>query len=229
MVSLTISMEDVTMRQYYTIPTNRHVAICGMTRSGKSFLCEQYLAKYDYVVKLDTKNETMERRRKNEPLWADLKENVDFTVCTSFEDLDNIDTNKIIYVPSFEEQNEETYNKFFRWIYDRENTIVWIDELMSIGTANSYPIELKRLMIMGNSKNVACWCCTQRPSGIPNIVLANVTFIFVFNLNLPDDRKKLVQISGCTEIMEMPKGHNFWFYRMGDESATKARLVPKGG
>ena len=209
------------------IPTDRHVAVCGMTRTGKSFLCETYLAGYKYVVKLDTKHETDERLRKKESPWHGVSED-DFTITNTFSGIDDIDTDKIIYQVPFEEQTTESYDRFFRWIYERENTIVWIDELMSLGNAASYPRELHRLMIMGNSKNVSCWCCTQRPSGIPTIVLANCTYIFCFNLNLPADRKKMVEMSGCIEMMDLPKGHNFWYYRVGDEDCIKACLTKKG-
>lgn len=207
------------------IPTDRHVLIAGMTRSGKSFLCEEYLARYKYVVKFDTKHEVDERRRKGEPIWSFLKEGKDFTVSNEYEKLDNIDTDKIIYAPKFEECNSDYYNRFFKWVYDRENTIVWVDELMSFTSAMSYPEELKRLMIMGNSKNVSAWCCTQRPSGIPTIVTANVSYIFCFNLNMPADRKKMADITGCEELNRMPGGHNFWYYGIGDEKASKCVLI----
>lgn len=214
----------MTSRNFY-LPTDRHVLIAGMTRSGKSFLCEEYLARYRYVVKFDTKHEVDERRKKREGIWSTLVENKDFTVTNHYEELEGIETDKIIYAPSFDEMEDDIYNEFFRWIYERENTILWIDELMSFTTANSYPSELKRLMIMGNSKNIAVWNCTQRPSGIPSIVTANVSYIFCFNLNLPNDRKKLVDITGCQEMLQMPGGHNFWYYGMGDTKAVKAVLV----
>lgn len=187
-------------------------------------MCEEYLARYKYVVKLDTKDEVSERRRKKQNIWSHLREGEDFTVCDTYADLDDIKTDKIIYCPKFEEMNIDTYNMFFKWIYDRQNTIVWIDELMSFTTAQSYPEELKRLMIMGNSKNVSAWCCTQRPSGIPSIVTANSTYIFCFNLNMYTDRQKMYQITGCEEMLEMPKDHNFWYYSLGDDHAVKAVL-----
>lgn len=209
----------------FCLPTDRHVLVAGMTRSGKSFLCEEYLARYKYVVKFDTKHEVDERREKNKNIWSELKENEDFTVCYHLSGLDEIKTDKIIYAPAFEEMNEDVYNEFFRWVYERENTMLWVDELMSFTSANSYPLELKRLMIMGNSKNIGVWACTQRPSGIPSIVTANVSYIFCFNLNLPADRKKIVDITGCPEMLEMPGKHNFWYYGLGDTKAVKAVIV----
>lgn len=207
-----------------SIPTDKHVLVSGMTGSGKSFLAENYLRGYDYVVKLDTKNETGERYRDGKSPWDGLTEGRDFTVCYDLEQLDEVETKKIIYVPSFDEQNEDTYNAFFRWCFLRENTLIWIDELMSVGSVQRYPRELGRIMQQGRSKNVGVWACTQRPSGIPAIVPANASYFFTFNLTLPQDRKKLVETTGMIELYDRPGGYNFWYYRVGDEHPVKAVL-----
>ena len=210
------------IQQANEIPTNKHVLVCGMTGTGKSFLCEQYLTRYEYVVKLDTKGETDERLAMGVSAWDSLQEGKDFTIVRNFDLLDEVDTKKIIFVPDYDEQTQETFNRFFRWIFERGNTVLWIDELMSIGTVNSYPRELGRLLTQGRSKNIGCWCCTQRPSGIPSIVPANCTYFFVFDMALPQDRKKLVETTGMMEMYEMPNGYNFWFYKMGDKATVKA-------
>lgn len=207
------------------IPTDRHVLITGMTGTGKSFLAEHYLAGYEYVVKLDTKNETDERTRNGQSAWTGLEENKDFTIVRSLDLLDDCETDKIIYVPPYDEQNEDTFNEFFKWIFERENTIVWVDELMSIGTAMRYPKELGRIYQQGRSKNVSVWACTQRPSGIPLIVGANSSYFFVFDMALPQDRKRMVEITGMPKMNDMPTGYNFWFYKMGDRDCVKAVLV----
>ena len=209
------------------IPANKHVLVCGMTGTGKSYLCENYLRNYKYVVKLDTKDETDERYNSGLSPWSGLKEGKDFTVVRRFEELDYVETPKIIYVPDYDDQNQETFNMFFRWIFDRGDTILWIDELMSVGTVNSFPKELGRLLTQGRSKNVGVWSCTQRPSGIPALVPANSSYFFVFDCALPQDRKKLVDTTGMMELYELPTGYYFWYYKMGDRSCVKAIL--KGG
>lgn len=212
------------MNNLNVIEPNKHVFVCGMTGTGKSFLCENYLRTYQYVVKLDTKDETGERRAEGKSPWAGLREGKDFTVCHSLDDLEGIETDKIIFVPDYDEQNEETYNRFFRWIFERGNCILWIDELMSIGSVNSFPKELGRIMTQGRSKGVGVWACTQRPSGIPAIVPSNSSYFFVFDMSLPQDRKKLVDTTGMTKMYEYPTGFNFWYYKMGSRDCVKARL-----
>lgn len=207
------------------IEPNKHVLVCGRTGTGKSYLCEKYLTGYDYVVKLDTKNETEERYEAGLSPWDGLEEGVDFSVAYKLSDLNKIETQKIIYVPSYDEQNEDTFNQFFRWIFERKNTILWIDELMSIGTQSKYPAELGRIMQQGRSKGIGVWSCTQRPSGIPTIVPANCSYFFIFSLSNDADRKKCVQMTGIEEVKNPPSGYNFWYYKMGDETAHLAHLV----
>ena len=206
------------------IPTNKHVFVCGMTGTGKSFLCEQYLSRYEYVVKLDTKAETDERYAIGRSPWDNLQEGKDFTVVREFEDLDEVETKKIIFVPDYENQTIADFDRFFKWIFDRGNTILWVDELMSIGTVNSFPKQFGRLMTQSRSKGIGVWCCSQRPSAIPSIAMANSDYFFVFNMTLPQDRKKVVDTTGQLEMNELPKGHNFWYYKMGDDNCVKARL-----
>ena len=206
------------------IPTDNHVFIAGMTGTGKSFLCENYLAHYQNVIKLDTKNVVDERRRENKNLWAGLTENRDFSVVRTLDELAYIETPKIIYAPDFSEQTPENYDILFDWIFRRENNILWIDEFTDIGTASYCPTNLRRLYVQGRSKNVGVWACTQRPSGIPVISLANSRHFFIFDLNMDVDRKKVAQITGQPEFLEMPGGFNFWYYRVGSKKAVKAVL-----
>ena len=207
------------------IPPNKHVFVAGMTGTGKSYLAERYLTGYEYVVKLDTKDETDERLSEGKSAWYGLEIHKDFEIVRNFDDLDTVETKKIIFVPSYDDQTEEVFNKFFRWVFERGNTIVWVDELMSIGTTQKFPRELGRIYQQGRSKGVAVWACTQRPSGIPSIAPANSSYFFVFAMALPQDRQKMRDITGMPEMMEMTEGYEFWYYKMGDRHAVKAVLV----
>ncbi len=209
----------------YYIESNAHVFIAGATGTGKTFLVEEYLKGYENVIKLDTKLEYYERLEAGESPWRGLDEGKDFEVCTSFEDVQASELPKIIYAVPFEEQNEESLNDFFFWVFQRKNTIVWIDELMSISTAHRYPQELGRLMIMGRSKGIGVWCCSQRPQGVPSIVMANCKYFFVFRLSRFNDREAVVKNTGFQEMIEPPTGHQFWFAKMDDEHATLCELV----
>lgn len=215
------------MKGKFYIEPSAHVLIAGATGTGKSFLAENYLRGYENVIKLDTKRETEERRLYGLSPWDGLEEGEDFTVCESLDECASASTKKIIYCPEFEEQTPDAINDFFEWVFLRQNTILWIDELMSISSVNRYPPALHKIMIMGRSKNVGVWACTQRPSGIPTIVPANCKYFFIFNLYLKADRKKLAEITGFEEIMEYPNGYNFWFCKVGQVKPTLAYLDTK--
>ena len=212
------------MAKLETIKPHEQVFIVGMTGSGKSYFAETYLRNYDFVIKLDTKREFAERRMEGLSAWRGLKEGKDFSVVEHLEDIQYCQTKKIIYAPVFEELEEQYYNEFFRFCFERENTIVWVDELMSITTAQRLPIQLKRITTQGRSKNVGLWTCTQRPAGIPQIIPANSTHVIGYRLRLKVDKQRMVDITGCPEFMEDPKQYQFWYYKVGMEKAIKAQL-----
>lgn len=207
------------------IGTDEHVYVMGMTGSGKTVLCEVYLSEYKNVIKLDTKGEVYERRAKGKSAWYGLEEGEDFQVVETLAELMNCGSGKIIYAPTFEEQTPDVYDEFFKFCYLRENTVVWVDELMSIATASRYPQWLRAIMTRGRSKHVAAWCCTQRPVDVPTIVPANTTHFFCFDLMLETDRKKVCDITGWDTFMERPGKYNFWYFKVGqDHPPVKARL-----
>jgi ABC-type dipeptide/oligopeptide/nickel transport system ATPase component len=207
------------------IQNDEHVLVVGSTGSGKSFLVESYLAGFQHVVKLDTKGEYYERKRDDVSAWTGLIEGEDFDVIFHLSEIDKIQTEKIIYVPDFEEQTSDYYNAFFQWCYERQNTTVWIDELMSIAESpQRYPKYLKAIATRGRSRNVSMWSLSQRPSDIPTIIPANITHFFAFNLNLPTDREKMVKLTGHEQFLEKPGDFNFWYFKNGSNNPIRARL-----
>lgn len=207
------------------IKTDEHVFIVGTTGSGKSYFAETYLANYEYVIKLDSKDEYSERKMNGENPWRGLEEGVDFEHVSHLEDLPNCTCKKIIYTPDIYEQSEEFYDEFFRFCYERGNTIVWVDELLSIASAYSLPFWLQVIATRGRSKRCALWCCSQRPSGVPKIVMSNCKHFIVYELPAFDDRQTLYKNTGCSEMLESPDGqYTFWYYKVGQKHAVHAVL-----
>ena len=210
------------------IKPSEHAFIAGKTGTGKSFLAEVYLAGFDRVIKLDTKNEAEERRMKGKPLWRGLEEYVDFEVCNTLAEVMHSEFHHIIYVPAPEEMNIEGYNAFLEYCYNEKNVTIWIDELMSVcENAQRYPLALKTVMTRGRSRNVSIWACTQRTLDNPAIVLANTTHFFIFPLQLDQDRKKIMAATGCPEFGEIPDRtdkHVFFYYRDGSDAPVRAKL-----
>lgn len=216
-----------------TIGQDEHVFIPGMTGSGKSVLAEIYLAgaAFPHVVMLDTKGQVYERRKKKQPLWRGLVEGTDFVVVERLADLNRVRTPKMIYAPVWEEQTPEHYNSLMQWVYRRENTTLWIDELMEVAPGPTrYPDYLKALYTRGRSKNVGVWACTQRSLDIPTIVLSNSSHYFVFNMNQPQDRKRLADVTGIQEFHDKPGDiardkFAFWYFKNGSLNAEIGKLT----
>jgi energy-coupling factor transporter ATP-binding protein EcfA2 len=216
-----------------SIKQDEHVFICGMTGSGKSQLAEIYLAgeNFPHVVMLDTKGQVYERRKKRQPIWRGLEEKEDFTVVEHLKDLGTVETDKIVYAPHFQEQDLDHYNSLLKWIYQRENTTLWVDEMMEVSpSAHKYPEYIKALYTRGRSKDVGVWACAQRTLDIPAIILANTTHFFVFDLNQPQDRKKMADSTGVPEFQIKPSTvggkYSFWYfnYKMDKPQIAKLQL-----
>jgi len=208
------------------IAPNEHVFIGGKTGSGKTFLAKKYLAGYPNVVALDTKG-TLN--------WDEIKKE-DLVIVKHLRELSFVTKQKIIYRPVWEEMTPEYYDKFFKWCYKRRNCIVWVDEAMSV-SPNPYriPEYYKAILTRGRELNVAVWSLSQRPSGIANVIMSESTHFFIFDLNMPADRLKLAEITGCREILDKPSGGKggmekfaFWYFNVEEDRPVKAKLVETG-
>lgn len=210
------------MPDFNTIKDSEHVFICGGTGSGKSVLADVYSAGMrETVIKVDIKNDTFARRRKGEPVWRGLVEDEDFEVCESLQAVMDSRFKKIIYVPPHNEQEPEIYDQLCKYVYDQCDTRLWIDETMLFCQgANSYPYWLRAIAVSGRSRSSTLMCCTQRPVGIPAILIANSQHFFVFRMNNEQDRKKMSDVTGCTKLLEPPLKYAFWYYKEGAEIET---------
>lgn len=199
------------------IKPSEHVFIAGRTGSGKTWFARKYLAGYENVVALDTKGTLT---------WPEAGEDV--TLTTRLMELPEIETSKIIYRPSWDEMEEDFYNKFFQWVYRRRNTIVWIDEVMSIcPNPHKIPDYYKACLTRGRELQIGVWSLTQRPSGIPQVIISESTHFIIYDLNMPQDRQKLVETTGATELYEKPGKYIFWYYHVEADRAIKAKLVER--
>lgn len=191
------------------IASDEHVFVAGRTGSGKTYLARNYLAAYQNVVVLDTKGTL---------LWPEAGRET--KIVTTMADLRRITSGRVIYRPRFEELNIGAYDDFFRWCYLRKNTIVWVDEVMSIAPGPlSMPEYYRACLTRGRERRVAVWSLTQRPTGIPLVAISEATHVFVFDLNLEADRKRIVAATGEQAFAERPGRYHFLYYNQTREKA----------
>lgn len=199
-----------------TIKQSEHVFIAGKTGSGKTFLAKNYLAGYPNVIALDTKGTLT---------W---KEGGDVKEFEHLNDLMQFQEGHAIYRPSFEELNEDYYEAFFKWIYFRQNTIVWVDEVMSVcQNSQNIPTYYKAILTRGRERNTSVWSLTQRPKTIPLVIISEATHFFVFRLNIEADRQRIAEIAGSDKFLINPPKYDFWYYNTEMDEPIMARLVYK--
>jgi ABC-type oligopeptide transport system ATPase subunit len=160
--------------------------VVGKTGSGKTTLAIRLLDLYQRVFILDSKGE--------------VKLN-NYIVCTTLDKVQTAKYNRIIYAPTASELlNKETINDFFGYVYDQRDCCIYIDELLSI-TQHQFDLVyyLKAILTRGRSRNIACIMSTQSPMRLPHYVLSQAEYYYVFQLRLPQDRKKIYEITGLDE------------------------------
>jgi ABC-type oligopeptide transport system ATPase subunit len=165
---------------------NSRTIIVGKTGSGKTTLAIRLLELYSNVFVLDSKAEL---RLKN------------YVVCNTFEQIQKTKYNRIIYAPNASELlDKSVIDDFFSYIYDQKNCCIYIDELLSI-TQHQFDLtyHLKAILTRGRSRNIACIMSTQSPMRLPHYVLSQAEYYYVFQLRLPQDRRKIYEITGLDE------------------------------
>ena len=205
------------------IKSNDHVFVAGRTGSGKTFLVRKYLPGYEYVAVLDTKGLMN---------WEEIPKE-ELTVINQLHQLDKVKTKKVIYRPSFNEMEIEYYDTFFKWVYQRGNTNLWIDELMSVcENATSIPEYLKACYTRGRELGIGVWGLSQRPKMIPIVCMSEATHFFIFDLNIVEDRDRLVKIAGAEDLYIRPSYYSkrcFWYYHVEWDEPKLAELIEEGG
>ena len=157
-------------------------------------------------------------------MWYGLNDS-DIDVIEHLEDLPYVTKNRVIYCPATEEMNLEFYNALGDWVYEKGDCILWIDEMMSVcDSPQRYPFSIKKLFTRGRFINAVCWVCTQRPTDIPSICIANSQHFFIFNTPLPQDRKKLVDSTGCSDFMKLMPKYIFQYSHTGADTCVQAKL-----
>lgn len=230
----------------YHIDISEHVFIAGRTGTGKTQLDRVYLCNMPNVYVMDTKR-TLKWHEIPGTIWEADEIGTDGKVTRyNFGLIDGKDKlavaetidqffsmvktfPKVIYRPSLDEWgNQDIYNRFYRYCFERGNCIAWTDELTAVCPNPAViPPFLKHIYTQGRELLVSSWGNTQRPSGIPQITISEATHFFVFDLNLEADRKKLVDITGVQEFMTRPKGHKFWYTNIYRDDAVMLELTLK--
>lgn len=190
----------------FTLPAkNSRSAFIGMTGSGKTTLARSILRFYPFVVVYDVKGQM---KPKDWPGFVFVKD------LAKLLKADPEKEPKLVYQPNIDEipdeRNWDYAEKFFKWIYNRKNTCIYIDEVYGCTAAHYIPFYFKAILTRGRERGITCMMATQRPSMIPQFILSESENYFVFKLQMPQDKKKMSEIKGFpVDVLDSLKKFEF--------------------
>jgi len=105
----------------------------------------------------------------------------------------------------------------------KRSMYVYIDEMYQVCSRPQPSLGLSNLLMRGRHRSVngrpvrmSTLMSSQRPSWIPRHCGTEATYFYVHDLALPDDRKRMAELTGMPSLAMQPgPNHEFWFYKTG--------------
>jgi hypothetical protein len=192
-----------------------------MTGCGKTTLARRILQLHPFVVVYDIKGMMKPAE------WPG------FTFVKEFDKLINLDAKKhpkTVYQPIFEEvpdeNNRDYAERFFKWIYLRKNTTLFVDEVYGCTVRDWIPYFYKAILTRGRERGITVLQASQRPAMIPQFILSESENFYVFRLQLPQDKKKIAETKGFpVDAINGLKKHEFLMATETETYLTPMRLA----
>ena len=177
----------------------------GMTGSGKTFLAEYILRYFKYVVVFDAKGLIN---------WNG------YELHRELEQLYRTKADRIIYRPNiYELTDPDKINDFFKFIYQRQNTVCYIDEVFAVAPSwQETPFFYKAILTRGRELGITTISATQRPAGIPSEILSESEYGFWFKCKLPSDAEKVEKCTGIDREYIQDLRKEYFYYTSLDET-----------
>jgi hypothetical protein len=197
--------------QALQILSSQRVSFAGKTGSGKTFLAQYLLRGFKRLVVIDPKMSL------GTPKW-----NLDVPDRKVIKALEKGEPGRIRYwiPPEISKSGEPVWDSIFEWVWTLGDVAVYIDEMYSVALNGRMSYPLRRLYTQGREPGIGVWASTQRPSYVPLEMFSEAEWMFVFMLNIEEDRKKIARGTGAVEFERPIKDeHGFWLYNQLWESA----------
>lgn len=196
------------MSEKVVIQSNDRVAVVGKTGSGKTYLVKNLIwERFNSVIFYDWK-------------WQHYKE-LNAPVVHTIEDVEDAlndpqMANKFVYAPK--RKGLDVWNRLCYLAWEETNIHLIADELKGVYQQNGWVAGItdyhENIMTRGRQRGVGMTNVSQRPKGIPLETMSEAEHLFVFKLNLRDDRNRIGEIVG-SEHQEQARtlsGHEFMYY-----------------
>jgi hypothetical protein len=190
----------------------------GTTGSGKTTLAQTLLMLRPYVVVLDSKRTIQ---------WGGYHR------VERLRDAVDLNASRIIYAPQVREFGDRgLLEGFFRWVFERRNTTVYVDELLLImDSGGQFPWWYQACVAQGRERGVEVWSATQRPHRIPIVALSESEHYYVFRMAVREDRARIEGMTGLDEeAIALLRKRQFYHVPVGDPPRGPLMLaLDKGG
>lgn len=134
---------------------------------------------------------------------------------------------RLIARPGMLESEREWMDALCRRAYYTGSCAVAVDELAGIATESRPLPYLDELLRRGRDPGpqgpITTLVATQRPRRIPLAVLSEAEHLFVFDLNVPDDRAFMRELVGAYEPPRLR--HGFWYWRPDLDAAVECQPI----
>ncbi len=200
-LALRSSVTRIPSRALFAVPPSERAVVVGPTGSGKSELLYRLARRYRQLLVLDPKCEFRLPGARIEH---------------EYRRLGTGENPRILYRPTPRDLGNATaYESFFWFAFLRKETMLVVDETMSVVDACGPRCRgMRACLVQGRSRGVGGLYATQRPSLVPLAVFSESRTAWVFALNLDDDRVRMEKTFGIPREShaDLPE-HGFWFAR----------------
>lgn len=189
----------VPLSNFELSPDGRFLVV-GRAGSGKSTLARALAYSYRNVLVIDPKHE--ESLARSQTVYD----------VASFVALFPQRATRIVFRPDASLERAPDVGAVYARALAYGNTAIVNHEVMFYATSAWCLPELRRAQIAGRSRRVPLWNLTQRPIDVHNVILSETTHVFLFDLLLETDRRKVAGIVGPGALVAPDRPFAFGYY-----------------